>query len=209
VLPSEDGCWILVGDVAGKGSAAAGVSVALRHSVRGLTREIDEPEEVLARVNELLLAGSSLNDFATAILVRMRRDGDGWHLALASAGHPPAIHATPGGPVQLGGGAVLGGWEDASIVRHEASFSRDDTLVLCTDGWLEAGPVASHHEPDDFAAMAQSLSGLDLDELTARLRSDALERGSGNLRDDLVVLAVRPTAATPSDLGRPSKLIRA
>jgi PAS domain S-box-containing protein len=33
VLPTEDGCWILIGDVAGKGSAAAGVSVALRHSV--------------------------------------------------------------------------------------------------------------------------------------------------------------------------------
>nr|MDQ3725938.1 PAS domain S-box protein [Actinomycetota bacterium] len=47
VLPCEDGCWILVGDVAGKGSTAAGVSVAVRHSVRGLTREIDEPEEVL------------------------------------------------------------------------------------------------------------------------------------------------------------------
>jgi PAS domain S-box-containing protein len=209
VLPSDDGCWILVGDVAGKGSAAAGVSVAVRHSVRGLTREIDEPEEVLARVNELLLAGSSLNDFATAVLVRMRRDGDRWHLALASAGHPPAIHVTPAGPVQLGGGAVLGGWRDPAIERHEASFGPDDTLIFCTDGWLEAGPVDSHHEPEDFAAMAHSLAGLGLDELTANLRADALERGSGNLRDDLVVLAVRPAAPTPSGRWRGSKLIRA
>jgi PAS domain S-box-containing protein len=209
VLPSEDGCWILVGDVAGKGSAAAGVSVAVRHSVRGLTREIDEPEEVLARVNELLLAGSSLNDFATAVLVRMRRDGEGWHLTLACAGHPPAIHATPSGPVQLGGGAVLGGWEAPAIERHETRFGPEDTLVLCTDGWLEAGPVTSHHEPEDFAAMAHSLADLSLDELTSQLRADALQRGSGNLRDDLVVLAVRPTAATPSDVGRRAKLVRA
>lgn len=209
VLPTEDGCWILVGDVAGKGSAAAGVSVAVRHSVRGLTREIDEPEEVLARVNELLLAGSSLNDFATVVLVRMRREGESWSFSLASAGHPPAIHATPHGPVQLGGGAVLGGWEDPAIARHEASLGREDTLVLCTDGWLEAGPVASHHEPDDFAAMAHSLAGLGLEQLTAELRADALERGSGTLRDDLVVLAVRPTAATPSGLGARPKLVRA
>ncbi|MGV1049664.1 MAG: PAS domain S-box protein [Solirubrobacterales bacterium] len=208
VLPSEDGCWILVGDVAGKGSAAAGVSVAVRHSVRGLTREIDEPAEVLARVNELLLAGRSLNDFATAVLVRMRRDGERWQMTLASAGHPPAIHSRADGPVQLGGGSVLGGWQDPAIERHEASFGPEDTLVLCTDGWLEAGPVASHHEPEDFAAMAQSLAGLELDDLTARLRADALERGSGNLRDDLVVLAVRPTTASPSDLGPPPKLIR-
>lgn len=209
VLPTDDGCWILVGDVAGKGSAAAGVSVAVRHAVRGLTREIDEPEEVLSRVNELLLAGSTLNDFATAVLVRMRREGEGWRLTLASAGHPPAIHATAAGPVQLGGGAVLGGWSDPAIARHETSFGPKDTLVLCTDGWLEAGPAASHRDSDAFAATAHSLAGLELDQLTARLRADALERGAGGLRDDLVVLAVRPAAGTTAAEGSRPKVIRA
>ncbi|HET7444097.1 MAG TPA: PAS domain S-box protein [Solirubrobacterales bacterium] len=209
VLPTEDGCWILVGDVAGKGSAAAGVSVAVRHAVRGLTREIDEPDEVLSRVNELLLAGSSLNDFATAVLVRMRRDGKRWSLTLASAGHPPAIHATASGPVQMGGGAVLGGWSDPAIARHQTEFGPEDTLVLCTDGWLEAGPVASHRDADAFAATAQSLAGLELSELTAKLRTDALERGSGGLRDDLVVLAVRPAAGARTDEDATAKLIRA
>jgi PAS domain S-box-containing protein len=209
VLPTEDGCWILVGDVAGKGSAAAGVSVAVRHSVRGLTREIDEPEEVLARVNELLLAGSTLNDFATAVLLRMRHDGERWSIALASAGHPPAIHVTPEGPVQLGGGAVLGGWTDSAIELHEASFGPEDTLVLCTDGWLEAGPVADHTDADAFAAKAHSLAGLELGELTAALRADALERGSGGLRDDMVVLAVRPAKGSPRGDGTKPKLIRA
>jgi PAS domain S-box-containing protein len=209
VLPTEDGCWILVGDVAGKGSAAAGVSVAVRHSVRGLTREIDEPEEVLARVNELLLAGSSLNDFATAVLLRMRRAGDRWQLAVASAGHPPVVHTTPAGPIQLGGGAVLGGWADAAIARHDVELGPNDTLVLCTDGWLEAGPVASHHDSDAFAAKAHSLAGLELGELTAALRADAVKRGSGGLRDDLVVLALRPATATPRSDTAKTKLIRA
>ena len=193
VLPTEDGCWVLVGDVAGKGSAAAGVSVAVRHSIRGLTREIDEPEEILLGVNELLLAGSSLNDFATALLIRMRREPNGWDTALASAGHPPAIHVTPDGPVQLGGGAVLGGWADPAVQRHDVRIGSQDTLVLCTDGWLEVGPPASHQGPDAFAAMAHTLSGLGLGELTARLRADAISRSAGALRDDLVVLAIRPT----------------
>ena len=197
VLPTEDGCWILIGDVAGKGSAAAGVSVAVRHSVRGLTREVDEPVEVLERVNELLLEGTSLNDFATALLIRMRCGENGWSLALAAAGHPPAIHTTREGSVQLGGGSVLGAWPGPSIQRHEAILAVGDTLVLCTDGWLEAGPVEGHHPPEALAEIAHSLSGLELEELTERLRVDALARGGASLRDDMVILAIRPEVAYP------------
>jgi PAS domain S-box-containing protein len=195
VLLSEDGCWILIGDVAGKGSTAAGVSVAVRHSVRGLTRELDEPDEVLRRVNELLLSGESLNDFATVMLARLRRDGGSWNLALASAGHPPAVHAAGEEARLLGGGSVLGAWQDANVARHERTIGSGDTLVLCTDGWLEAGPIASHLAPESFAEQARSLAGLELDELTDRLRADAVGRSAGTLRDDLVLLAVRPRAA--------------
>lgn len=196
VLPSENGCWVLVGDVAGKGSTAAGVSVAVRHSVRGLTREIDDPDEVLRRVNELLLTGESLNDFATAMLAQLCRDESGWRLILASAGHPPAVLAGEGGPELLGGGSVLGAWQEAKIERHERRLEPTDTLALCTDGWLEAGPVASHQGPESFAEMTQALAGLELGELTERLRADAVGRSSGQLRDDLVVLAVRSQPAS-------------
>ena len=194
VLPTEDGCWVLIADVAGKGSAAAGVSVAVRHAVRGLTREIDEPEEVLRRVNELLLEGTSLNDFATAVLIRMRRDEDGWRLALASAGHPPTVHVADGATRQLGGGAVLGAWPEATLERHEARIAAGDTLVLCTDGWLEAGPTERHRDADALAEMTRSLAELELTEITERLRLDAVARGEGALRDDLVILALRPAA---------------
>jgi serine phosphatase RsbU (regulator of sigma subunit) len=194
VMPTEDGCWILVGDVAGKGSTAAGVSVAVRHSVRGLTREIDEPDEVLRRVNELLVAGESLNDFATAMLARLRRDGPRWRVVLASAGHPPAVLAAEAGARLLGGGTVLGAWEEGQVERHEQTLEQADTLVLCTDGWLEAGPATSHQGPETFAEIIQSLLGLELDEMTDRLRADAVGRSSGRPRDDLVVLAVRPRA---------------
>ena len=196
VLPTEDGCWILIADVAGKGSAAAGVSVAVRHAVRGLTREIDDPEEVLRRVNELLLEGTSLNDFATAVLVRMRRGEDGWRAELAAAGHPPAIHVTGEGATQLGGGSVLGAWPDPSIGRHSALVTEGDTLVLCTDGWLEVGPGERHQGPGALAERTLELIELELelDEMIERLRLDAVSRGEGSLRDDLVVLAVRATA---------------
>ncbi len=199
VLPSEDGCWILIGDVAGKGTDAAAVSVAVRHAVRGLTREIQGPGEVLSRVNELLLAGSSLNDFATAMLLRLRPAEDGgWTVRLASAGHPPAIQIGAGEPRCLGGGTVLGAWEEAAVERHDLHLGAGQTLLLCTDGWLEAGPVAAHHDPEALAAIADSLAALELAELTARLRADAVSRGGGSLRDDMVLLALRPAAVGAS-----------
>jgi PAS domain S-box-containing protein len=209
VLPSEDGCWVLIGDVAGKGSEAAGVSVAVRHSVRGLTREIDEPAEVLNRVNELLLSGESLNDLATALLIRMRRRAGGWSLALASAGHPPAIQATAAGTECLGGGTMLGAWSDAEVQRHETVLEDGDTLVLCTDGWLEAGPVARHRGPDGLAEAVGSLRHLELEELTARLRADAIGRGAGALRDDMVILALRPAGDSNRPGGARVELLQA
>jgi PAS domain S-box-containing protein len=192
VLPSEDGCWVLIGDVAGKGSAAAAVSVAVRHSVRGLTRELSEPEEVLARVNELLLDGSTLNDFATATLVRMRSDGANWKMAVAGAGHPPAIHLTVEGSQLLGGGSVLGAWDRAPAFRQDGVLAAGETLMLYTDGWLEAGASEIHREPTSLASMAADLSGLGPEQLTERLLQDVMARSDGPLRDDVVVLAVRP-----------------
>jgi PAS domain S-box-containing protein len=192
VLPTEDGCWIMIGDVTGKGSVAAGVSVALRHSMRGLARQIDEPHELLAQLNEMLLEGRSLNDFATALLLRLRRDGERWTGSLAAAGHPPVIHVTSEGPVQLGGGAVLGAWADAPIPRHEVELLAGETLVLVTDGWFEAGPPETHVAPSALAELAHSFADLELAAMTECLRQDAIARGGGRLRDDLVLLALRP-----------------
>jgi PAS domain S-box-containing protein len=202
VLPTDDGCWILIGDVAGKGSTAAGVSVAVRHSVRGLTREIERPAEVLTRVNEMLLEGSTLNDFATAMLIRMRRLPEGWEVELAAAGHPAAVHVTDEGPVQMAGGSVLGALDEARIAEHSIELKSEETLVLCTDGWLEAGPVAGHRESEALAEMAHSLAGMELFEMTDALRQDAIARSGGNLRDDMVVMAVRPDFGGKGDAAR-------
>lgn len=196
VLPFEEGCWIVVGDVAGKGIETAGVSVALRHSVRGLTRVIERPDEVLRRVNELLLEGTTLNDFATAVLVRMCRREDCWEFELASAGHPPAVHLSGVGTAQLGGGSLLGAVEDPSIGMHQRVLAGGETLVVCTDGWLEAGTRERHREPHELAELAAAYADRSLTELTDRLRADAVARGGGALRDDMVILAVRPAAGS-------------
>jgi PAS domain S-box-containing protein len=192
ILPTEDGCWIMIGDVTGKGSAAAGVAVALRHSMRALARHVDDPATLLHQLNEILVEGQTLNDFATALLLRLRKKDDSWSLALAAAGHPPAIHLRADGPAQLGGGTVLGAWPDSPVPSHERDLLPGETLILSTDGWFEVGPPETHVGPEALAELAHSLAELDLAELTGCLRQDALARSDGPLRDDLVLLAIRP-----------------
>ena len=198
VLPTEDGCWILIGDVAGKGSAAAGVSVAVRHAVRGLCREISEPDEILSRVNELLREGNTLNDFATMELIRMRRKPGGWSLELAAAGHPPAVHVSPTGARQLGGGSLLGAWPSPTIASHRLDLGEGESLVLVTDGWFEVGPASSHRQPAGLARILDEIGSSDLPELTERLRRDAIDRSAEELKDDMVIVAVRPRPALAS-----------
>lgn len=192
IVPTDDGCWILIGDVTGKGSVAAGIAVALRHSTRGLIRQVDNPRELLGNLNEMLLEGKSRNDLATALLLRLRRQGDRWQLELASAGHPPAVHVTADGPALLGGGTVLGAWADSPIPHHQVPLRSGETVVLVTDGWFEAGPPETHVGPEALASLAHSLADLDLAEMTEQLRQDAIARSGGPLRDDMVILALRP-----------------
>lgn len=192
VLAFDEGCWVLVGDVAGKGIETAGVSVALRHSIRGLTRELDRPDEVLQRVNEILLEGTTLKDFATALLARMRRVEGCWELELASAGHPAAIHLSKVGTAELGGGSLLGAVMEPSIGLHRRLLADGETLVLCTDGWLETGPPQNHREPGELAELVAAHGDRGVEELTRSLRDAAVARGGGELRDDMVILALRP-----------------
>lgn len=191
VLPTADGCWLLVGDVAGKGSAAAGVSVGVRHAVRGLCRELSDPAAVLSRINELLRDGGTLHDFASAQLIRMWRAGEGWELELAAAGHPPAVKVSAAAATLLGGGTILGAWDEPTVERHRAVLGGGESLVLSTDGWFEVGPVRTHRQPEHFAAAAQACADEDLAQMTECLRADAVARAEGELKDDMVVFAIR------------------
>ncbi len=106
---------------------------------------------------------------------------------------------------RLGAGRLGGG----AAARHETTIGPGETLVLSTDGWHEAGPVEAHRDAEGMAEIALEFAGAELGELTAALREDALSRGGGALRDDIVVLAVRPTgedqsSATRSRTGVPS-----
>ena len=66
----QGGWAITVGDVCGKGQEAAAMTAAARHAIRVIAHWNPDPVDVLAKVNEVILAGDYEDRFVTAKLGR-------------------------------------------------------------------------------------------------------------------------------------------
>src|SRR6185312_11341019 len=71
VFADGDGCWLVVGDVCGKGAEAAVLTAFLRHTTVAYAREGEKPARVLERVNSAMIEQDFDGRFATAILARL------------------------------------------------------------------------------------------------------------------------------------------
>jgi PAS domain S-box-containing protein len=192
-LFEASGAWfLLIGDVVGKGPAAAGLTGQIRHTVRALALPGWGPAEILEHTNGLLYEQLTEGRFATAQLLALRPADDGpAQVDLASAGHPPAVLSGLKGARFLGGGVVLGVTPDPHISQTSFELALRDVLVLYTDGWLDAGPVGVHRTTEELAAELEDVRELPLRDVLEHLRLDAMNRAGGSLNDDLVLLGVR------------------
>jgi PAS domain S-box-containing protein len=195
VIPVGHGHYLLVGDVAGHGAEVAAYTAQIRHTVRALAPFSTEPAQIVDRLNSVLVEAETGERFATLQLARLEATERGAiDVELASAAHPPAVIVRADGSTEcLSGGSIVGVWRDVDICVDRFALEPGETLLVYTDGWLEAGPVESHRTPDELAEAMAASSGEDLEDLLDRLRTDAVTRAGTELGDDLVLLAVRPT----------------
>jgi hypothetical protein len=195
VFADRDGCWLVVGDVCGKGAEAAVMTAFLRHTTVAYAREGERPAKVLERVNEAMLEQDFGGRFATAILARLDFAAEGVALTVAAGGHPPALVSRRGGGTEeLGtGGTLLGIFPDARIGEDSTVLRVGDSLALYTDGLAEAhAPARMLSAEEMIAALADSAPESAQDTIAALLGLVDLTQGA---RDDIAVLAVRVAAA--------------
>jgi serine phosphatase RsbU (regulator of sigma subunit) len=193
VFGDERSCWLVVGDVCGKGAEAAALTGFLRHTTVAYAREATSPATVLSMVNRVMLEQDFDGRFATAILVHMRLSGADVAVTVASAGHPAALLTRSDGTAsELGErGALLGVFENPAIAEAGAVLEPGDSLALYTDGLLEA------HAPDQtltseqmIAALKQRPPGAAQESIDALLGLVELDE---QVRDDIAILSVRVT----------------
>jgi serine phosphatase RsbU (regulator of sigma subunit) len=205
VFGDERSCWLVVGDVCGKGAEAAALTGFLRHTTVAYAREESSPGKVLTQVNRVMLDQDFEGRFATAILVNLRLDGSEVAVTVASAGHPAALLAKDGGATTQFGqrGSLLGIFDDPMIEEATTVLSVGDSLALYTDGLMEAHAPALTVTTEQMVDQLQRSSPAGAQETIDALLG--LVELDEHVRDDIAILSARvvPVAATVAQL-RPS-----
>ncbi|MGD0910696.1 MAG: PP2C family protein-serine/threonine phosphatase, partial [Terracidiphilus sp.] len=121
---------VMIGDVSGKGSAAAMTAALLIGAAKG--RGADSPDQLLEHLN-LVLGDSRVGGFATCLCADLAPDGS---IVIANAGHLPPYRK--GEEVPIEPGLPLGVSQNTRYSTTTLDLEPGDSLTLMTDGVVEA-----------------------------------------------------------------------
>jgi PAS domain S-box-containing protein len=196
VFQSEQGRWTLViGDVCGKGPRAASVTALARHTLRAAAISGQAPEEMLHTLHRELRRQPIGMDLCTVCVVNIGRASERTPLRIWLAGHQLPLLISRSGEASLLGepGTLLGVLDPIQIVKCEADLGPGETLLLYTDGVLEAGRARGGLAERRLLDLCSQAAPLGLSQLLRRIEREALSNAQGTLRDDIALLAVRPS----------------
>ncbi len=180
---------VLIGDVAGKGVRAAGLTETVRSTIRALASVDCTPGFILAKANELLLRFDPDEAHVTALCAVL--DPRTGHLTYASAGHPAPVHlgASSCRSLDVVFGPPLGTFRRPYANAH-AMLTLEDYLVLYTDGVAEARRGDELLGEQRLLDVVERLRGGSAQEVAEGVRDGALV-WADQLRDDLQVVVLR------------------
>ena len=148
---------LVMGDVAGKGLAAASMVGRLRSAMRAYALEGREPADVIGSLNQLVW--SEVEDSEMATLVYAVADPVASTLTWVNAGHPPPLILAADGTTSFLEGprsVPLGVMPFPSYEEGTAPLPEGGTLLLYTDGLVERpGELLD----DGFARLAAAADG--------------------------------------------------
>ena len=193
---------MFLGDVSGKGIPASMFMVRAISLARLLSREIVEPERILARLNDELSADNPSYMFVT-FLCAVFDPGSG-RLTLSNAGHCRPVLLRPGeaprwAVVNLG--TALGFEPGLEYERTDMTMKAGDALVFYTDGVSEAfNPEDELYGDERLLSDAAGFAGKSAPDITAGL----LERvrafaGSAPQSDDIAIVVLKIGGASSGE----------
>ncbi len=189
-LPNRD-FGIAIGDVSGKGPAAALIAAMLQGMFSMVAEAGGQLSDTLARVNRALVRRAMEPRFATLVYGVLAADG---RFSYANAGHTPPFLLTRDGARRLSeGGPMLGVFETAAFPSETLTLRPGETFVAFSDGVTEAfGVDAEQFGENRLLACATAHSAAAPAELLEALVAEVRQFSSKTPQsDDLTIVVLR------------------
>lgn len=189
----ESTLGFVIADVSGHGVSAGMLISSLQTVFHTLAPEIDSPVDVLNRINRLYIHNISFTTFVSVFFAKL--DLQAQTLTYANAGHnPPLIYRPTTNELSWlkPTGAAIGLTADRGFQLETHQLQEGDTLVLYTDGIIEALNTQGNEEfgYDRLAEIVCQSDGLPANELIQKLRQALNDFTEGNILADDVTLIV-------------------
>jgi anti-anti-sigma factor len=187
---------LTIGDVVGRGLAAAATMGQLRTALRAYAIETDSPAAVVQRLSQLV---AEFEAAQMATLTYAVLDPDTRTLWFASAGHPPPLLIGPEGKATylMEGRSAPLGVTKAAQAEAVVTLRPGSTLVLYTDGLIESRRGSIDKSMQALKSAVEGYRG-DLDSLCDdRVLQPPRPESSG---DDVALLMVRLLPVPTGDL---------
>jgi sigma-B regulation protein RsbU (phosphoserine phosphatase) len=188
----EDGKLIfLLGDVSGKGVAAALLMTHLHAMFRALSGIGLELDRLMEMANRMFCESTIAGQYATLVCGRASRSGE---IEIASAGHYPVLHTSKGGVKRLDAtGLPLGLFTTSRYTVRRVRLEPGDSLLLYTDGISEARDDSG--EEYGIAAISRATAGRhgwEPKDMLAACLADVEKHSSGRRpADDQTVMVIQ------------------
>ncbi|HET6873562.1 MAG TPA: SpoIIE family protein phosphatase, partial [Acidimicrobiales bacterium] len=182
----------VIGDVCGKGPAAAALTGQVRHTIRAYARRGEDHLGLLDDVNEALRQ-SGTDTFCTVAYATLSSAPDGLDLAVACAGHELPLVVRPDGSSNAVGqpGLMLGPFEDGDRAVVAVPLDPGDTVILYTDGVGDLPPPHGLDADEVRVLLSSAVVGApSAEEAADRIAATLDEHLSFARRDDDIALIV-------------------
>jgi serine phosphatase RsbU (regulator of sigma subunit) len=167
-----------------------------RYTLRATVLAEPDPARVLSLLNDAVAAEQTGDRFLTLVSARLDLVGDSANVAVAAAGHPPAVLVRADGRHEVVGGTapVLGIQPDLVVPHDGAALEPGDVLVLFTDGVTDAGAPRTFLDADAIADAIRAADDRSAAGVAAAVEAAALAAaGDREPRDDIALIALRRT----------------
>jgi serine phosphatase RsbU (regulator of sigma subunit) len=184
---------VMLGDIGGKGPAAARTTALARYTLRADAVHEDRPSRILALLNGALRQQAPGETCTVAYARLILRQREGAELILSLAGHPlPLVVRTNGAVEQLGAaGNLLGAIPEPLLADHRTRLAPGDALLLYTDGLTDAHAPQRVVSVEELITALTSCAGRGAADIAADVERVALDGSGDGARDDVTVLVLR------------------